>query len=79
MNKIIHCVTESRDWEAIYINDKLFADGHSISTSDILSMISEYRNFEKDVHKYEVSDEDMEVLGFLFPSNFNSIPKEVLR
>lgn len=77
--KITHCSVDVGDWEAIYINEELVVENHSISIHDMFKIISEFQHFEKDIESYEISEEDIEELGFSFPADFNGIPKEMLK
>lgn len=71
---LTHVSVESGDWEGIYINGKLEVEGHSIAVSDFLSIISEYKSFGF-VTSIEVSDENMEKLGYILPSTIDELSK----
>lgn len=47
--------SESGDWEALYINDKLAAEGHNIRVGDVIDCINDILPNEYD--EIEVSDE----------------------
>lgn len=50
---------ESGDWEALYINGKLAAEGHSLSVRDVLDCID---NILPNEYKYmTISDETAEL------------------
>lgn len=50
---------ESGDWEALYINGKLVAEGHSLSVQDVLDCID---NILPNEYKYiTISDETAEL------------------
>ena len=54
---IVH--PESGDWEALYINGKLAAEGHSLSVRDVLDCID---NILPNEYKYmTISDETAEL------------------
>ena len=54
---IVH--PESGDWEALYINGKLAAEGHSLSVQDVLDCID---NILPNEYKYmTISDETAEL------------------
>ena len=50
---------ESGDWEALYINDKLATEGHSIKVRDVLDCINDI--LPNEYSKIEVSDEIAEI------------------
>ena len=50
---------ESCDWEALYINDKLTAEGHSIKVRDFIDCINDI--LPNEYSKIEVSDEIAEI------------------
>lgn len=54
---LINC--ESGDWEALYINDKLAAEGHSIRVRDVIDSISDI--LPNEYNEIEISDEIAEV------------------
>ena len=51
--------TESGDWEALYINGKLAAEGHSIYIIDVFDCINDI--FPNEYDEIEVSDEIAEM------------------
>lgn len=50
---LINC--ESGDWEALYINDKLAAEGHNIRVRDVIDSISDI--LPNEYNEIEISDE----------------------
>lgn len=46
---------ESEDWEALYINGKLAAEGHSIRATDVIDCIGDI--LPNEYNMIEVSDE----------------------
>ena len=46
---------ESGDWEALYINDRLAAEGHSIRVRDVIDSISDI--LPNEYSEIEISDE----------------------
>ena len=70
---------ESGDWEGLYVDGVLFEQGHSITTNDFLELISKYRHFSGVINTYELTDQQMEELGFLLPEKLNEIPKNFLK
>ncbi len=57
MTKIEWITCPNGDWTAVRVNGEYFADGHSISTWDILEL---FRRLGAEVIETEVSDEAME-------------------
>lgn len=55
---IVH--PESGDWEALYINGKLAAEGHSISVGDVLDCIN---NVLPNEHKYMIIPDEVAEVG----------------
>jgi len=75
---LIIVADEFGEWEGIYANGWLFAEGHSISMVDWIDLIKAYRYFSGDVKIYEVASEWLEKEGSL-PVIFEEIPKEFLK
>lgn len=46
---------ESGDWEALYINDKLAAEGHNIRVRDVIDSISDI--LPNEYNEIEIPDE----------------------
>lgn len=67
---IVGC--ESGDWEAMFIDRKIYTQGHSLSNGDFVEAIREFKHFE-DVQWYEVSDIHMDLMGGQFPDNLDEI------
>ena len=55
---VTHVSNDSGDWELLFVNSKLFAEGHSTRTDEWLDLMETY-NVSK-AKKYWVSDEVME-------------------
>lgn len=68
MTKFTFVTAESGDWQALYINDKLAAEGHSISARDVLDAIHDI--LPNIVQRYEVYNEVAE-MGM--PINLNDL------
>lgn len=49
---------ECGDWEALYMDGKLIAEGHSLRANDVLDAISSV--FQNEVKYIEISDEEAE-------------------
>lgn len=65
---VLITVTESHDWKALYIDGKLYLDGHDLDYRDILAALA-----IKFTHA-EVSDEWVEENGGRFPKTSAGIP-----
>lgn len=50
---------DSGDWEALYINYKLVAEGHSLDALSVLEAIAE--NLVCEIESIEISDEAAEI------------------
>lgn len=53
--KITVVTTECGDWQAFYVNDKLFAEGHSLSVWDVFACIADI--LPSEVRSMEIPDE----------------------
>ena len=56
------------DWEALYVDGKLSAEGHSLSVRDVFDSLSDV--FPNNYHSFEISDEKAEE-GF--PENISDL------
>lgn len=54
MTKFTFVTSECGDWQALYIDGKLAAEGHSISARDLLDAIADI--LPNKVESYEISD-----------------------
>lgn len=54
MTKFTFVIAECGDWQALYINDKLAVEGHSVSARDVLDAIADI--LPNKVERYEISD-----------------------
>lgn len=68
MTKFTFVTAESGDWQAMYIDDKLAAEGHGIRARDVLDAIADI--LPNQVERYTVSDEIAE-MGM--PKDLNSL------
>jgi hypothetical protein len=71
-------ILETDDWEAIYINNKLIKQGHTIESGDklyLLKLAEEYKFKSSDVKIIYVTQEDEEILHYsgLFPKDINEL------
>ena len=59
-NRVIvtHVSNDSGDWELLFVNSKLFAEGHSIRTDEWLDLMETYNGSK--AKKYWGADEEME-------------------
>lgn len=69
--------TVEGDWSGLYADNDLFTEGHSISETDWLNFIVEYKNFST-YEIYEIDMEDIEELGCNFPDKLSKIPRSYL-
>lgn len=68
MTKFTFVTAESGDWQALYINDNLAAEGHSVSARDVIDAIAYI--LPNKIERFTVSDEIAE-MGM--PTNLNSL------
>lgn len=74
MSILTYISSEDGDWCGIYIDDKLYTEGHSITVHDWLDLL---RNHNISMtYTYEVNGEWLEMCGS-FPAEFKDIPEEM--
>ena len=71
--KFTFVTAECGDWQALYINEKLAAEGHSVNTRDALDAMADI--LPNKVERYEIADEIAE-MGM--PTNLNDISNDLL-
>lgn len=59
MTKFTFVTAECGDWQALYINDKLAVEGHSVRARDVLDAIAEI--LPNKVERYEIRNEVAEI------------------
>jgi hypothetical protein len=73
MGKSIKIVqSESGDWYGLYVDNKLFTQGHNITINDFVNLIRKYKQFKTVVH-FVLPKEHMEWLGYKFPENWSDV------
>ena len=73
MTRFTFVTSECGDWQALYINNKLAVEGHSIRARDVLDAIADI--FPNKVERYEINNEIAE-MGM--PTNLNDISIDLL-
>jgi hypothetical protein len=73
MTKFTFVTAECGDWQALYINDKLAVEGHSVRARDVLDAIVDI--LPNKVERYEIANEVAE-MGM--PTNLNDISDDLL-
>lgn len=73
MTRFTFVTAECGDWQALYIDNQLAVEGHSIRARDVLDAIADI--FPNKVERYEVNDEIAE-MGM--PTNLNDISIDLL-
>ena len=73
MTKFTFVTAECGDWQALYINDKLAVEGHSVSARDVLNAITDI--LPNKIERYEISDMVAE-MGM--PTNLNDLSDDLL-
>ena len=73
MTKFTFVSAECGDWQALYIDDKLAVEGHSVYAEDVLDAIADI--LPNKVERYEIADEVAE-MGM--PTNLSDISNGLL-
>jgi hypothetical protein len=73
MTKFTFVTAECGEWQALYINDKLAVEGHSVRARDILDAIADI--LPNKVERYEIANEVAEI-GM--PTNLNDLSENLL-
>lgn len=73
MTKFTFVTAECGDWQALYINDRLAVEGHSISARSVLDAIASI--LPNKIERYEIRDEVAE-LGM--PTNLSDLSNDLL-
>jgi hypothetical protein len=69
MKNLTFVGNDAGDWEALYVDGKLFCQGHEVETYDVL------RALGIKCDGFDVSDDEMEELGCSFPDLLSEIPR----
>lgn len=73
MTKFTFVTAECGDWQALYINNNLAVEGHSVSARDVLDAIADI--LPNKVERYEIRDEVAE-MGM--PTDLNELSNDLL-
>lgn len=73
MTKFTFVTAECGDWQALYINGKLAAEGHSVSARDVLDVINNI--LPNEIERYEVPDK---VAEFGMPVDLSNLSNDLL-
>lgn len=73
MTKFTFVTAECGDWQALYINEKLAVEGHSVSARDVLSAIADI--LPNKVERYEIPDMVAE-MGM--PTDLNELSNDLM-
>ena len=73
MTKFTFVTAECGDWQALYIDDKLAVEGHSVSARDVLDAIADI--LPNRVERYEISDQIAE-MGM--PTDLNELSNNII-
>lgn len=76
---LIICNSECGDWSGLYVNGKLFHEGHSLDEQIWCDLIINYKEFTGTIDCYWFDEDSMIELGDRFPDSFEDIPKEMLK
>lgn len=74
MSTLTYISSSHGDWYAIYIDNKLYTEGHSIAVWEWLHIITTHDI--KSAVQYEVNGDWLEECGS-FPARFDEIPEEM--
>ena len=66
--------SEDGDQYRLYVDGKLFTEGHSISDEDWINLICEHKHFSGKCKNLEFSEDEMEDMGCSFPYDIKEIP-----
>ena len=73
MSNLKFVTNTAGDWEAIYIDDTLYYEEHSIHSFQWLQC---FNLGVTDALEYEVTSKYLDEMGGNYPNDFNDIPKE---
>lgn len=73
---ILSC--EDGEWEAMYVDDYLFEEGHRLDKRDWMDLINKHKHFSSVEQKW-ISEYDLEEIGFEFPFRLSDIPAKYIR
>jgi hypothetical protein len=73
MTKFTFVTAECGDWQALYVDDKLAAEGHSVRVSDVFDAIADI--LPNKVERYEIANEIAE-MGM--PTNLSDLSNDLL-
>ena len=73
MTKFTFVTAECGDWQALYIDDKLAVEGHSVNARDVLDAIADI--LPNRVERYEISDQVAE-MGM--PTDLNELSNNLI-
>lgn len=62
------------DWEGLYLQGKIFRQGHSLTTDDFIELLE---HLGYGVETDRIDDESMEKLGYNFPESYEEFNKIV--
>ena len=74
MSNLKFVTNTAGDWEAIYIDDTLYYEEHSIHSFQWLQC---FNLGVTDALEYEVTSKYLDEMGGNYPDDFDDIPKEV--
>lgn len=73
MTKLTFVTAECGDWQALYVDGKLAAEGHRVDARDVLDAIADI--FPNRVERYEIRDEVAE-MGM--PTDLNDLSDDLM-
>ena len=73
MTRFTFVTAECGDWQALYVDGKLAAEGHSVSARDVLDAISGI--LPNKIERYEVPDK---VAEFGMPASLSSLSNDLI-
>jgi hypothetical protein len=76
MKKIVYIGAE--DWEVLYVDGLMFAEGHHINEQYWFELGQMYPNYKyNDIKKYYFDENKVEKLNWDFPEKLEDIPKKL--
>ena len=76
-NKLTFVGTEEGDWEGIYVNGNLFEERHSLSKTDYMHLISQFKAFSSEIEEYTLTEDQIEELGGTFPIDIEDLEEMI--
>lgn len=70
--------TMEGDWESVYVNDIMFAEGHSVPWFKWLELGIAINTDKYDIEELTITDDGLEEIDWCFPARLSEISVEYL-